>query len=106
MQTTLIPRPNAAWYIQDVQNAKQLQSKLERVWRCSKEEDDRVFYRNQCTVVARSIFNAKSAYYPSKVLKGDKNVKALSQLAAKLLKNNHQIALPTSYNPKKLLLIF
>ena len=61
MQTTLIPRPNAAWYIQDVQNAKQLQSKLERVWRCSKEEDDRVFYRNQCTVVARSIFNAKSA---------------------------------------------
>ena len=90
IQTTLIPRPNAALYNQDVRNAKQLRCKLERVWRCSKE-DDRVFYRNQCTVVARSIFNAKSAYYSSKVLKCDNNVKALSQITDKLLKNNHQI---------------
>ena len=90
MQTTLIPRPNAALYNQDVRNAKQLRRKLERVWRCSKE-DDRVFYRNQCTVVAKSIFNAKSAYYSSKVLKCDNNVKALSQITDKLLKNNHQI---------------
>ena len=68
MQTTLIPRPNAVWHNQDVRNAKQLRRKLERVWRCSKEEVDRVSYRNQCTVVARSISNAKSAYYYSEVL--------------------------------------
>ena len=102
MQTTLIPRPNAVWYNQDVRNAKQLRRKLERVWRCSKEEVDRVSYRNQCTVVARSICNAESAYYSSKVLKCDKNVKALSQITDKLLKINHQIALPTTYNPKEL----
>ena len=59
-------------------------------------------YRNQCTVVAKSIFNAKSAYYSSKVLKRDKNVKALSQIKDMLIKNNHQIALPTTYNPKEL----
>ena len=36
MQTSLIPRPNAAWYNQDVRNAKQLRRKLERVWKVSK----------------------------------------------------------------------
>ena len=37
-----------------------------------------------------------------KISKCDKNVKALSQITGKLLKNNHQIALQTTYNPKKI----
>ena len=40
IQKTVVPRPNAAWFTEDVRRAKRLRRKHERTWRHSKKDSD------------------------------------------------------------------
>ena len=101
-QKTVVPRPNAAWFTEDVRRAKRLRRKHERTWRHSKKDSDRQLFKQQCVKVAQSIFTAKSTYYSSKVMDCKNNMKALTQITDKLLKSNHKTSLPTVAYPCEL----
>ena len=102
IQKTVVPRPNAAWFTEDVRRAKRLRRKHERTWRHSKKDSDRQLFKQQCAKVAQSIFTAKSTYYSSKVMDCKNNMKALTQITDKLLKSNHKTSLPTVADPCEL----
>ena len=52
IQRTVIPRPHAAWYTEELREAKRLRRKLERTWCNRNQERDRQNYKQQCSVVA------------------------------------------------------
>ena len=53
------PRPNAPWYTDSLHTAKRLRRTLERRWRCSKKQTNKVAYRNLCAVVAKQLSDTK-----------------------------------------------
>ena len=77
---TVIPRPHAAWYTEELREAKRLRRKLERIWRNGNQESDRQSYRQQCSIVAIVLHQTKSSYYSSKVEHCKKDNKALLKL--------------------------
>ena len=94
--TTL--RPHAPWYDEEVRDAKHERRKLERTWRRSKQPDDHEAYRNNAVLWVGNYSEQKSQYYATKLqdILGDQKV--LSSITNKLLVNQNQKKLPTSYN--------
>ena len=41
---TIVLRPNAPWYNEDIGNEKRKRRRLERKWRCSRLESERLSY--------------------------------------------------------------
>ena len=46
---TIVLRPNAPWYNEDIGNEKRKRSWLERRWRSNRLESDRLSYIEQCS---------------------------------------------------------
>ena len=80
MHKTVDPRPNPAWFTEDVRKTKRLRHKHEKPWRHSKKDSDRQLFKQLYAKVAQSIFAAKSTYYSSKVMDCKNNMKALTQI--------------------------
>ena len=89
----MISRPHAAWYTEELREAKRLRRKLERIWRNGNQESDRHNYRRQCSIVATVLHQTKSSYYSSKVEHCKKDNKALFKITDTLLKPSNK-ALP------------
>ena len=62
---TIVLRPNAPWYNEDIGNEKRKRRRLERRWRSSLVESDRLSYIEQCSVVNTMLYKAKEFYYSS-----------------------------------------
>ena len=80
----VIPRPNASWYKSSLHTAKSKQRTLERSWRCSRKQTDRVAYGNQCAVVAKQLSDTKQKYYSDKIIECAGNAKMLHSITNKL----------------------
>ena len=48
---TIVLRPDAPWYNEDITKQKRIRPRLERKWRSSKLESDKENYLRQCSVV-------------------------------------------------------
>ena len=88
------PRPNAPWYTDSLHTAKRLRRTLERRWRCSKKQTDRVAYTNQCAVVAKQLSDTKQKYYSDKIIECAGDTKMLHSITNKLLIDQHTQQLP------------
>ena len=88
----MIPRPHAAWYTEELREAKRLRRKLEKTLAQQKSKD-RQNYRRQCSVVAKVLRQTKKTYYSSKVEHCKKDNKALFKTTDTLLKPRNK-ALP------------
>ena len=62
---TIVLRPNAPWYNEDIGNEKRKRSWLERRWRSSLLESDRLSYIEQCSVANTMLYKAKEFYCSS-----------------------------------------
>ena len=92
---TITPRPNAPWYTEQLRESKRKRRSLERKWRRSRKDSDRIQYRCQCATVAKYLTDAKTDYYSKKVEECARNSKLIHQLANKLLVNQHVQQLPS-----------
>ena len=55
--------PNALWYNEEIAIQKRKRRRLERKWRSTGFEIDRVYYLEQCNVVNALLYKAKEQYY-------------------------------------------
>ena len=95
LHCTITPRPNAPWYTEQLRESKRKRRSLERKWRRSRKDSDRIQYRCQCATVAKHLTDAKTDYYSKKVEECAGNSKLIHQLANKLLVNQHVQQLPS-----------
>ena len=61
---TIVLRPNAPWYNEDIGNEKRRRLEPGR-WRSSRLESNRLSYLEQCRVVNAMLYKAKEFYYSS-----------------------------------------
>ena len=92
---TIVPRPNAPWYNEDIGNEKRKHHRLEGRWRSSRLESDRLSYIEQCSVVNTMLYKAKEFYYSSVIQDNAHDTRLLFRSSDKLLqrqteKNHHQ----------------
>ena len=84
LHRTITPRPNAPWYTEQLRESKRKHRSLERKWRSSRKESDRIQYRCQCATVAKHLTDAKTDYYSKRVEECAGNSKLIHQLANKI----------------------
>ena len=96
IQRTITPRQNAPWYTEEIRNSKRKRRSLERKWRHSKSDVDKVQYRNQCAILAKQLSDTKAVYYSTKIHDCAGNPKLLHKLTDKLIVGQHQHQLPSS----------
>ena len=83
------------WYTSSLlHTAKRKRKTLERRWRRSRKQTDRVAYRNQCAVVAKQLSDTKQKYYKAKIIECAGYAKMLPSITNKLLIDQHTQQLP------------
>ena len=60
---TIVIRPNAPWYNEEIATQKRKRRRLERKWRLTSLEIDRVNYLEQCNVVNAMLYQTKEQHY-------------------------------------------
>ena len=58
-------RPSAPWYSEEIAAEKRKRRKLERRWRKSGTEADKLQYSDQCSRVRKLLKSSKMSYYAS-----------------------------------------
>ena len=96
IQRTITPRQNAPWYTEEIRNSKRKRRSLERKWRHSKSDVDKVQYRNQCAILAKQLSDTKAVYYSTKIHDCAGNPKLLHKLTDRLIVGQQQHQLPSS----------
>ena len=86
-------RPCAAWYTDEIADAKKRRRRAERRWRCTKDPDDRLIYVKACKSVNSLIYRAK---YATVFSENKGNQKVLFTTVNKLLHRNSGKVLPSS----------
>ena len=83
---TIVLRPNAPWYNEDIGNEKTKRRRLESGrWRSSRLESDRLSYIEQCGVVNTMLYKAKEFYYSSVIQDNAHDTRLLFRSIDKLL---------------------
>ena len=96
IQRRITPRQNAPWYSEEIRNSKRKRRSLERKWRHSKSDVDKVQYRNQCAILAKQLSDTKAVYYSTKIHDCAGNPKLLHKLTNKLIVGQHHHQLSSS----------
>ena len=82
---TVIQRPAAPWYSEEIATEKTQRRKLERPWRYSGLLTDRQTYVTQCLLLKNLIFTTKMDYYSSLIDDAGSDSKALFRNINRLL---------------------
>ena len=80
---------NCPYYNDEIRAAKQCRRKLERQWCKSRSDHHRALYVNQCKFVTTLLKRAKAEYYQTKVIKCNKDQKALFWVLNELMHRNN-----------------
>ena len=92
---TVTVRPHTPWYNDSIRATKCLRRQLERRWRTTGLECDRLAYCLQRQLVTSSIHRAKLKYHMSQIADASGDQKKLLKIVAKLLLTDHDTPLPT-----------
>ena len=65
MQISLMPRLNMLEYNEDIGNEKKKRRRLQRKWRSSRLESDKLSDIEQCSVVNTMLYKVKEFHYSS-----------------------------------------
>ena len=99
---TIVLRPDAPWYNEDITKQKRIRRRLERKWRSSKLESDKENYLRQCSVVNSMLCKAKENYYTTITKDNAKDSKLLFCTVDKLLQKNNDKYYPPAKNDEEL----
>ena len=89
-------RNNAPWYSDEIAIAKRLRRKLERKWRQSRLECDRLEYIQQCGMVNQLLRSTKEAYYSKFIEENSTDSRKLFKSVNMLLNRNLDACYPTA----------
>lgn len=94
---TITIHPDAPWYNDEIAVEKRLRRRLERKWRRSHLECDRLHYMYQCGVVNQLIRKSKVKYYSTLIQENAHDSRVLFKTVNRLLQKNLEIPiqLPT-----------
>ena len=95
---TIVLRPNAPWYNEDIGNEKRKKRRLERRGRSSRLESDRLSYIEQCSVVNTMLYKAKEFYYSSVIQDNAHDTRLLFRSIDKLLQRQTEKHYPSADN--------
>ena len=99
---TIVLRPNAPWYNEDIGNEKRKKRRLERRGRSSRLESDRLSYVEQCNVVNTMLYKAKEFYYSSVIRDNAHDTRLLFRSIDKLLQRQTEGHYPSADNDQQL----
>ena len=91
---TIVIRPNAPWYNEEIANQKRKRRRLERKWRSTGLERDKGNYVDQCHVVNSMLYKAKEQYYSAIIKDNAHDSKLLFRTVDKLLQKNTEKRYP------------
>ena len=103
---TIVLRPNAPWYNEDIGNEKRKKRRLERRGRSSRLESDRLSYIEQCSVVNTMLYKAKEFYYSSVIQDNAHDTRLLFRSIDKLLQRQTEKHYPSADNDQQLAIAF
>ena len=99
---TIVLRPNVPWYNEDIGNGKRKRRRLERRWRSSRLESDRLSYIEQCSVVNTMLYKAKEFYYSLVIRDNAHDTRLLFRSIDKLLQKQTEKHYPSADNDQQL----
>ena len=95
-------RPSAPWYSKGIAAEKRKRRKLERRWRKSGTEADKLQYPNQCSRVRKLLKSSKMSYYASLINENKSDSKVLFNIIDRMLHRTPQNHYPSCGSPKEL----
>ena len=94
---TIVLRPNAPWYNENIGNEKRKRRRLEPGgWRSSRLESDRLSYLEQCRVVNAMLYKAKEFCYSSIIQDNAHDTRLLFRSIDKLLQRQTEKHYPST----------
>ena len=82
---TIILRPHAPWYTDELRSAKRERRRLERQWQKHRLEIHHQLYKNQCHIMNRLLLKARRDYVLSKITECGKDQKGIFKITNRLL---------------------
>jgi len=98
----VISRPFAPWYNEEIAGEKRKRRKLERRWRKSGTEADKLQYYDQCSRVRKLLKSSKMSYYASLINENKSDYKVLFNTIDRMLHCTPQNHYPSCSSPKEL----
>ena len=95
-------RPHAAWYTDELREAKHERRRQERRWRSTGLTVHHQLYKDQCKIVHMLLQKTKQAYYKSKLTECGHDQGKIFKVAQKLLGRSGQAVMPTHTSPVEL----
>ena len=95
-------RPSATWYSEEIAAEKRKRRKLERRWRKSGTEADKLQYADQCSRVRKLLKSSKMSYYASLINENKSDSKVLFNTIDRMLHHTPQNHFPSCGSPKEL----
>ena len=103
LKTRLVTsRPSAPWYSEEIAAEKRKRRKLERRWRKSGTEADKLQYSDQCSRVRKLLKSSKMSYYASLINENKSDSKVLFNTIDRMLHRTPQNHYPSCGSPKEL----
>ena len=99
---TIVIRPNAPWYNEEIATQKRKRRRLERKWRSTGLETDRVNYMEQCNVVNDMLYKAKEQHYSAVIQENAHDSKLLFRTVDKLLQRSIDKRYPSANSDQEL----
>ena len=91
---TVKPRTSNPWFTSNLRSERSIRRQLERTWRKTRNESDKLAYKKQCHLYNSKVKKAQSDYFSS-LFKSNSNTKELWHSIDKLL-NRSSSSLPNS----------
>ena len=99
---TIVIRPNAPWYNEEIATQRKKRQRLKHKWRLSGLEIDRVNYLEQCNVVNAMLYKVKEQHYSTVIQDNAHDSKLLFRTVDKLLQRNTDKRYPSANSDQKL----
>ena len=96
----VISRPSAPWHSEEIAAEKRKCRKLERRWRKSGTEADKLQYSDQCSRVCKLLKSSKMSYYASLINENKSDSKVLFNTIDRMLHCTPQNHYPSCGSPK------
>ena len=98
-ERTIVLRPHAPWYTEELRDAKRHKRRLEKQWRESRLIIHHQLYREACAEMNKLLHQAKSDYYSCKISECERDQKKIHKISKHLLGEEETSALPEHSSP-------
>ena len=99
---TILLRPRAPWYTQELSEEKRVKRRLERRYRSTETPEDAQRFKEQCFRYSELLSSTREVFYNNKILENSGDQKALFTVVNKLLHRTSEPQLPAHDDSREL----